>query len=164
MALLIPKKKIVVAPATAEIDTDLPIDIAELVVEIGQNLGNAEALEKQVKSLTASLKAHKDKVKLLVEKVTKHAIDAEIPDDGEKSEDVGEFVLAIGKAGVTRSVKSTELAMKLLGKKVFLEKCTIGLGVIDQYLTPEEKQDLIITTRGERSVKITRKMAAQQAA
>jgi hypothetical protein len=39
-----------------------------------------------------------------------------------------------------RTVADAERAMKKMGKKLVFEKCTIGLDVIDAYLTPAENE------------------------
>jgi hypothetical protein len=56
-----------------------------------------------------------------------------------------------------RTVVDVELAMKKRAKKLFFQKCTIGLGVIDQYLAPEEKQDVLKVERSLRAVKVLRR-------
>jgi hypothetical protein len=44
--------------------------------------------------------------------------------------------------------------MKAICKKLFFEKCTIGLGIIDQYLTPETKAPLLVVERTLRGVNV----------
>ena len=50
-----------------------------------------------------------------------------------------------------------ELAMKKMGRKLFFQKCAIGLGVIDQYLTPEEKHQVLKVERCSRGIKVLRR-------
>jgi hypothetical protein len=67
----------------------------------------------------------------------------------------------VGKAGTLRTVVDAERAMKRMGKKLFFEKCTIGLGVLDAYLTPAEKEGTLNVERCERSIRVLRRAQGQ---
>jgi hypothetical protein len=58
----------------------------------------------------------------------------------------------MGKAGTLRTVIDAERAMMKMGKKRFFEKCTIGLGVLDAFLTPAEREGILKIERCERCV------------
>ena len=156
MAIVLTKKKALAKPA---FDTSTPLDIAALMEEVGAQQDAMEAKAKQVKQLQLELKAHAEKAKQLADLVTQHAASQEIAPDHEFVENSEGFMLQVGRAGTVRSVADMELAMKRLGKKVFFEKATIGLGVLDAYLTPEEKQGVVKVERTVRSIKLVRRLA-----
>jgi hypothetical protein len=82
--------------------------------------------------------------------VTKYAEEQGIDPDDVFTEVTDNFLIQVGKAGTLRTVPDTELVSKVLGKKLFFEKCTIGLGVLDSYLTTEQKQ-LVLTVERARA-------------
>jgi hypothetical protein len=51
--------------------------------------------------------------------------------------------------------------MKRMGKKLFFEKYTIGLGILGAYLTPAEKQGILKVERSERSITVLRRALGQ---
>jgi histidinol phosphatase-like PHP family hydrolase len=155
MALVLTKKKVVATKPVFE--TSTPRDIVELLDEVGAMQEKALFAAAQIKLLQAELKPYAEKAKQLADMVSKHAIAAEINDDNEFLENSEGFVLKVGKAGTLRTVANVELAMKRMGKKAFFEKVTLGLGIIDQYLTPEEKKDVVKTERIVRSITVLRR-------
>ena len=132
----------------------MPPDIVELINQVGATRNKAEATAKRIKALQAQLKPYADKMKLLTELVTKYAQENGLDPDKEFSTATDNFVLHVGKAGTQRMVVDNGLMMKKMGKALFLQKCTIGLGLIDQYLTPEEKQGVLNVERCSRGIKI----------
>lgn len=157
MPIVLTKKKASAKPA---FETTTPHDLANLMDEVGAAQAAVDAKAAQIKQLQLECKAHAEKAKQLADLVSQYAADKGISPDHEFLEHSAGFVLQVGRSGNVRSVADLELAMKRLGKKVFFEKATIGLGVLDNYLTPEEKVGVIKTERTVRSIKLTRRPGA----
>ena len=163
MAITLTKKKTVVTAKPA-FETSTPQEIVELIEDIGGLQDEAVEISSQIKALQARLKPYADKTKALQEMITNFALAKEIGPDAEFSEYAEDYTLQVGKQGSERKVVDVELAMKRMGKKVFFEKVTLGLGICDQYLTPEEKVGVVDTKRTLRSIKVVRKVVAGQKA
>ena len=164
MAIVLTKKKAVLAVKPV-FETSTPSDIVELIEAVGALQDEAEATAKQIKALQAKLKPYSERAKALAELVSLHAEqNLGLDPDAEFIEHTEDFVLQVGKRGSERRVVDVKLAMKRMGQKVFFEKVSLGLGVIDQYLTPEEKAGVVETARVVRSIKVLRRAQGQQAA
>jgi hypothetical protein len=136
----------------------LPPEIAQLVDEVGALQDEATATAKRIKGLQAQLKPYADKMKVLAELATKYAVEEAIDPDQVFTEVTDNFLMQVGKAGTLRTVANIELVLKVLGKKLFFEKCTIGLGVLDNYLTPEQKQQVLKVERCTRGVTVMQRI------
>lgn len=156
------KLKTVAAPVPAadpSFDTDTPIDVVELMERLGDGQAVFEAKLAQIKTLEVETKAYKADLAKLAELVSKHADNQERGADTEFVEHSAGFMLQVGKQGSTRRVINLELAMKRLGKATFFQKASIGLGVLDQYLSPAEREDVVVTERGTRTIKLVKRVA-----
>ena len=156
MAIVLHKPKPTVM-STASASAAMAVLIASLADEVGQQQDFAESITKKIRALQSQLKPYHDKVRQLTELVTAYAKVQGVDPDQEFNESTENFLLEVGKASTVRTVLSVELAMMKLGNKVFFEKASIGLGVLDRHLTPEEKVGIIAIERGVRGVKINRK-------
>jgi hypothetical protein len=136
----------------------LPLEIAALVEEVGALQDAATAMAKQIKVLQAQLKPYAEKMKALTELVTEYAEEQGMDPDKVFTEVTDNFLIQVGKAGALRTVANIEVVLKVLGKKLFFEKCAIGLGFIDHYLTPEQKQQVLKVERGARVVTVVRRI------
>lgn len=138
--------------------TALPAEIVDLIEAVGAMQNEAEATAKRIKTLQASLKPYTERLKRLADLMTDYAAERGINPDKEFTEHANGVLVLVGKATSSRTVVDVQRVMKIMGKKLFFEKCSISLGVVDQYLTPEEKMKVIRTDRCARSIKIvTRK-------
>ncbi|WP_428394416.1 hypothetical protein [Lichenicoccus sp.] len=142
--------------------TSMPADVIALIDEIGDLQDDAETAMKQIRALQVKLKPYGAKMKCLAERMTSYATSQGLGPDDELTEATENFVLEVGKAGTLRRVVDIRLAMKRMGRKMFFQKVTIGLGVIDQYLTPEQQVGVIETERVLRSAKLLRRTSAEQ--
>lgn len=161
MTIVITQKKVVEATTMISFKSLTPPDVVELIDQVGALQTDAEATAKKIKALQAHLKPYADKVKHLTELVSQYAKERGIDPDKEFTAVTDNFVLQVGKAGALRTVVDVELAMKMMGWKLFFQKCTIGLGVIDQYLTPEDKQGVLKVERCLRGIKVFRRVNGQ---
>jgi hypothetical protein len=161
MMIVITQKKVVEATTMISLKPLTPPDVMELIDQVGALQTDAEATAKKIKALQTHLKPYADKVKCLTELVSKYAMDNGIDPDKEFTTATNDFVLRVGKAGTQRTVADVELAMKKIGRKLFFQKCVIGLGVIDQYLTPEQKQRVLKVERCSRGIKVLRRVNGQ---
>ncbi len=155
------KKKI---PQTACISSgkqQTPPEHLDLIEQVGILQDEAMDRTKRIKILQLDLQPYTEKVKQLAKLVSKHAQQSGIDPDKLFNLSTDDFVLQVGKAGTVRTVVDVEQAMKKMGKKIFFQKCTIGLGVIDQYLTPEEREDVLKVERCLRGVKVLRRAQGQ---
>jgi hypothetical protein len=132
----------------------LPPEVHALVEEIGAAQDLADVTAKRIKVLQAELKIHTTKMRKLAELIAQHALSCGISDDEELSAVSKNFMVKAGKAVVVRHVSDPGLIMEMMGQALFLEKCTIGLGIVDQYLSPEQRQQVLTIERGPRSVAI----------
>jgi hypothetical protein len=131
-----------------------PVDIAEQIDKVAVLHDQAQKDLARIKELEARVKPYKDELKKLSSLITAHA-DAEKIDRSVEVTHFGETAGAkAGKKVMTRSVKSQEQAMKLLTKQVYFAKASVPLTVIDQYLTPDQKAELIDINYGDRTVTI----------
>ena len=157
MTITMTKKKVAATETHAISKMSIPPDIVELIEEVGQLQDDAEATTKRIKALQAHVKPYAEKVKQLAALVSKYAAESGFDPDLEFTETTDDFILQVGKAGTLRTVIDAERAMKRMGKKLFFEKCTIGLGVLDAYLTPAEKQGILKVERCERGIRVLRR-------
>jgi hypothetical protein len=149
---LLVKKPVVVeqAPAlstfaeTLDKMADLQDEIAALDVKIAAK-AKAETIMRQ--AAAAKLAAFATQVSEALLEV--HADD---DPDAEFEELGSRFKAKVSKQGTERKVTDVEKVSKLMGKKVFWSLAKVNLGDIDKYLTPEEKLDVITTSRKPRSV------------
>jgi hypothetical protein len=134
-----------------------PDDVAALIDELGEMLPETQKTLAKMKELEKSLAPYKEKLKSLIALVTA----AEGRDPDETFEQAGEkFVAAVGKQVNVRTVTDAQLAVKLLNKAekgIGWKLISVPLGKLDQYLTPEERTQVLKVDRGERSVTITKK-------
>jgi hypothetical protein len=161
MTITITKKKAVAPETNAITEKSIPPEIVQLIEEVGLLQDDAEATTKRIKELQAHVKPYAEKVKQLAALVSKYAAESGFDPDVEFAETTDDFILQVGKAGTLRTVVDAERAMKRMGKKLFFEKCTIGLGILDAYLAPAEKEGILKVERCERSIRVLRRIQGQ---
>lgn len=144
-------------PTVSHYQTAIPFEIIQMIDEVGALQDEAEAMAKRIKILQARLRPYSEKLKQLADAVSKYATELGLGPDQEFTQTTDDFVLIAGKASTVRTVIDTQRAMKIIGRKLFFEKCTIGLGIIDQYLTPEKKQKVVRIERCTRGIKVFRR-------
>ena len=154
LAIVTTKKKAAETATIPFCNPSAPPAIVALIDRVGALRDDAEANAERIKALQADLKPYADMVKHLSELVSEYAVENEIDPDKEFSVTTGDFVVRVGKAGTLRTVVDVEQAMKKMGRKLFFRRCTIGLGVIDEYLTPDDKQRVLKVERCLRGIKV----------
>jgi hypothetical protein len=162
MTITMTKKKVVGTVAQPTSKMSIPPDIVELIQEVGLLQDDAETTIKRIKALQAHVKPYAEKVKQLAALMSKYAAESGFSPDLEFTETTDDFILQVGKAGTLRTVIDAERAMKRMCKKLFFEKCTIGLGVLDAFLTPAEKEGILKIERCERSIRVLRRAQGQE--
>jgi hypothetical protein len=139
-------------------------EVAALIDKIGLMQPDVDKIAARIKVETAKLAPYKLALKQLTELVT--AIEGHEPEDTFTQE--GEvFEAKVGKQTKVRLVMDVKQAIALLNKAkkdIGYELVTVPLGKIDQYLTPEEAEQVIKTSWGDRSVKISKRAALAKAA
>ena len=88
---------------------------------------------------------------------------SDLHEDADLKIDCEDCILTIGKRAVTRAADMAAIR-KIIGQKVFLKLATITLGQTDDYLTPVQREKVITTTRGVRSMKVKAKKVEAVAA
>ena len=140
--------------AVIEVTNEPGLLLANLIDEVATMQDIVRGKIKLLKQLQTELKPFNEKARQLAEMITALAEEQGLHPDQELTLDSALARVEVGRRGSERRVADLELAMKRMGKKTFLEKATIGLGICDQYLTPEQKVGVIETTRVTRSLKI----------
>jgi hypothetical protein len=161
MYIVITTKKPAAGAAHSVLKKPLPLQISGLIEEVGALQEEAKATAERIKVLQAQLKPYAEKVKQLVELVSKYADGRGINPDKVFTATTTNFLMQVGKAGTLRTVTDNELASHMLGRQLFFEKCTIGLGIIDSYLTPEQKLQVLKVERCVRGITLMRRIKAQ---
>ncbi len=139
-------------------------EVAALIDKIGLMQPEVDKIAARIKVETAKLAPYKLALKQLTELVT--AIEGREHDE-EFAQIGNEYQAWIGKQTRIRDVVNVKQAIALLNKAkndVAYELVTVPLGKIDQYLTPEEAEQVIKTTWGDRSVKISKRATLAKAA
>ena len=150
MAIVLTKKKLKPQPVEAE----LVSDFAELIDELGAMQPEAQKIDEQIKALQKRQKPFKDKLKSLCELL--HEVDEH--GDDEKFVELGQTHRAeFGKKGTARTITRIEKVRELMGDETFFKVCSVTLKAVDDYLTPEEKAEVLETERTLRGVEIAKR-------
>ena len=150
MAIVLTRRKLQATKADVEVISDF----AELIDEIGALQADALKIDEQIKALQKKQKPFKDKLKSLCELL--HEIDEH--DADEKFTELGQAYRAeFGKKGTSRSITKIEKVRELMGDETFFKVCSVTLKAIDDYLTPEEKAQVLETERTLRGVEIAKR-------
>jgi hypothetical protein len=144
--IVLTKKKAAVAPELS--------DVAALIDELGSMQADFDARKKQIRELEAKQQPYKDKLLELQTLIHEH--DEHDPDDTFR--ELGEHYQAdCGKQATSRSIADIKGVQKLMGDKVFYQVCSVTLQNIDDYLTPDQKAQVLDAERGYRTIKISRR-------
>ena len=150
MGLVILKKKIVadIKPMVSDFAAQID-EVGRLTEEAAPILAQIKALQAQLKPLTeakAALQAHVD------------AIEA---DDDDKLVEIGQvYRLEIGKKGSAREIKDLPGVKKMMGTELFMKVAKVTLKDLDQYLTGQQRDLVIATSRTPRGFEIARRQGA----
>lgn len=130
-----------------------PTEIMNLVDEIG-------ALDAVITTATTKFadkwKAKSEDLKEKKEKLSGILSENVAPGD-EIVKDGRKFRVKLGKAAISRTMKSIKIVRKLLGEKAFFKLAKVNLGDLDKYLTPPELKRAVITeTTKNRKLTITK--------
>ncbi len=150
MGLLVIPKKVV----AAEPPSELLSPFGELIDRYGALTEAAEPILKQIAELQEQLKPlGKAKAELQKE------IDAlELHPDFKDGEEIGAvFKVEIGKRGSSREIKDMPKVVELMGADLFLKVATVTLKAIDDYLTVDQRAEVIETKRTSRTFKLIRR-------
>jgi hypothetical protein len=129
--------------------------IAQEIDRYGELAAAAAPVVNQIKELKKKLKPIEDQGKLLEKLIGEMTIG----DDDETVEKGAKFVLEIGKAGNSRSIKDLGKARDLLGDELFMQLATVTLKNLDDYLTPPQKAEVIEERRTAHSYKVLPRVA-----
>ena len=148
MAIVLTKKKPKTRPA------ELVSDFAGLIDELGAMQAEQTRIEQQIKELQKRQKPYKEKLKSLAELL--HEIDEH--GDDETFVELGvSYQAELGKKGTARSIRDIEKVRELMGDATFFKVCSVTLKAIDDYLTPEEKAEVLEIERTQRGITISRR-------
>jgi len=118
----------------------------------GRLAAEAAPILAEIKQLTAKLKPYKDAEKRLAEALSELLLD----DDVEGYTQRGAlYQVEIGPKGSKREVTDIQGVRKLLGDDVFFKLCKINLKDVDDYLCPEERDEVIKVIRTTHSFQVT---------
>lgn len=150
MAIVLTKKK----PKSQSAEAELVSDFAGLIDEIGAMQAEQTRIEQQIKELQKKQKPYKEKLKSLAELL--HEVDEH--GDDETFVELGvSYQAELGKKGTARSIKDIEQVRQLMGDTTFFKVCSVTLKAIDDYLTPEEKAEVLGIERTQRGVSVTKR-------
>ena len=146
---------VVEAPeADEEVKVKLFSPYADLIDEVGELAEKAAPILAEIAALQAKLAPLNEK---------RAALQAIINDVGLDDEEIkyegALFRVEAGKRGNSRSIKDMALVKKLMGTDTFMKVATVKLGDIDKYLTLPEREQVLVTARTGRTMKIERKVA-----
>ena len=131
---------------TASVDVVTPQERVKLVDELGElktKLERAKPMIARVAEIEKVLRAYVDKTKVSNEETVIHG---------------DTWELKVGKKPWVRKIIDKLKALKFLTEDVALEKVTIPLAVLDDYLTPPEREQILSKTRdGTRPLKISKR-------
>ena len=150
MGLVILKKKIVadIKPLVSDFAAEIDL-VGRLTEEAAPILAQIKALQGQLKPLNeakAALQAH---------------VDAIEGDDDDKLVEIGQvYRLEIGKKGSAREIKDLPGVKKMMGTELFMKVAKVTLKDLDQYLTGQQRDLVITTSRTQRGFEIARRPGA----
>ena len=142
------------APPKTIADTKLVSDFAELIDRVGTLEAGEAAVKEQIKKLTASLKPLNDARAELAEMID----GLELDDDAVGQELGAAFYVEYGKRGSSREISDMDKLKELLGVELFMQLATVTLKDVDSYLTPPQKEQVLITNRTKRTLKVSERV------
>ena len=153
MAILIKKTK-PVAPVVQPLkphQTLAPAELGQLIDKVGREGPAVTKLLEKLKKIQDELKPYKKDIDLLQGEIDKI--------EGFSADEVLEvisvdFLVEAGVKATVRTVADKEKILEYLGSENFLKLCDIKLKVVDDYLTPEQKEEVLTIDRTKRTIKI----------
>ena len=127
-------------------------EIATEVDAYGKALADAAATIAKIKELEASLKPLKAAEKALQDKIEDLGLDADVEGYMQRG---AAFQVEIGPKGSKREVTDSRGVKKLLGDAVFFKIAKVNLKDLDDYMTLEERSEVIEVNRTKHAFKLT---------
>jgi len=122
---------------------------AELIDEVGEMTADAEKIKAKIKELTASLAPYTERLKEL---------QTYISGEGNQEEPLtlyGEKFMVVGGAcAVEREIADIDKIVEMVGPETFLKIAKVPLKAVDDYLTPEQKEQVLSSSFGVRKIKV----------
>lgn len=154
MAIVLTKPKPQTAAALTKPIDPMLSDLAPLIDAVVALEPEALKIQARVALDLERLKPYKEAQKALDD-----AVQLMDEDDDAKWSELGTtHKIEIGKKGNSRSIKDMELVKKLMGNMLFMKVATVTLKAVDDYLNPEQKEQVLTTARTTRSVKIIKRV------
>ncbi|MEY9560502.1 hypothetical protein [Sinorhizobium fredii] len=149
MAIVLTKKKI--EPAAYE-EPDVSA-FAALIDKVGQLQAEAEKTLARIKLEQDRLKPYKQALAELQAKID--ALDLGPDAIGEE---LGfDFKVEVGKKGSARRVTDLKKVRELMGDELFYACATVTLKDLDNYLTGPQREQVLVTDRTSRAVKVVKR-------
>ena len=148
MGLVLKKKQTTALPAVSAIAAEIDA--------YGDAVAKVKPIQDKIKELTAALKPFKEAEAEFYAAIDKLQLNDEVDGHMERGE---RFQVEIGKRGSKREIKDIIKARKLLGDDLFFKLAKLTLKDIDDYLSPPERDQVLLTKRTEHSAKVTARPA-----
>jgi len=147
MAVVLRKR---VADNENECQTAEQTELSLLIDQIGELEAEAILINARIKKEQAKLETYK-KALVKLQSYADTLEDESVPAQGLYGT---RYRVLVGDYGKRREIADMDKLKSMLGAKLFMELATVPLGKIDDYLTPIQKQEVLLERKTSRKLKI----------